>query len=178
MSDADIPELRSERLVLRRHVEADLEAAAAMWSDPDVIRYIGGRAFSREEVWHRILRYLGHWQLRPFGYWAIHERIGDRFVGEIGLADWKRSKVRLDSPEVGWVLIPAVHRRGYATEAISLALDWADALPLPRTCCIIDEDNRASIKLAERFGYLLSDKTGGDAPAIFERPRPPAAPPA
>ncbi len=94
-----VPELRSDRLLLRRHVEADLDPAAAMWGDPDIVRHIGGRPFTREEVWHRILRYVGHWSLRPFGDWAIHDRAGDRFVGEIGLSDWQRQTVPLPIPK-------------------------------------------------------------------------------
>lgn len=165
----DIPEIVSARLVLRRHVEGDLDASAAMWGDAEVVRHIGGRAFTREEVWHRVLRYLGHWSLRPFGYWAIHERTGDRFVGEIGLADWKRGNVDLGSPEAGWALTPAAQGRGYATEAIGAMLAWADALPIEKTCCIIQSGNIASIRLAERFGYVAAPTLVNANLIVYER---------
>lgn len=164
----DVPELVSDRLILRRHVEADLDRAAAMWADPEVVRHIGGRPFTREEVWHRILRYIGHWSLRRYGYWAIHERMGDAFVGEIGLADWKRASVSLDLPEAGWVVSPAVQGRGYAKEAMALMLGWADATAVAATCCIIGSGNTRSIGLAECFGYSPSGAADA-AVRIFTR---------
>lgn len=169
MTDPSVPELGSDRLILRRHREADLDAAAAMWGDAGVVRYIGGRPFTREEVWHRILRYLGHWALRPFGYWAIEERASGRFVGEIGLADWKREKILVERPEAGWVLAPAAQGRGYAKEAIGLMLEWADATAIGATSCIIGGGNSASIRLAERFGFARTDALEAEI-AIYERP--------
>ena len=61
-----------------------------MWGDRDVTRYIGGKPFSREEVWSKILRYAGHWSLLGFGYWVIADRASGRFLGEAGFADFKR----------------------------------------------------------------------------------------
>ena len=43
--------LETERLVLRRFTEADVDLLAGLDSDPDVMRYItGGRPTSREEI--------------------------------------------------------------------------------------------------------------------------------
>lgn len=167
MNIEDIPRLTSDRLLLRAHTEHDLDPAAAMWSHPDVVRNIGGRAFTRQEVWHRILRYLGHWTLRPFGYWAIEDRSTGKFIGEIGLADWKRDSVQLDLPESGWALSPEHHGRGLAKEAIGLMLDWADREGLGSTCCIITEQNAASIALARKFGYTSTREEGGVG--VYER---------
>ena len=46
---------------MRPHTLDDFLDSFAMWSDPEVIRYIGGKPFTREEVWARLLRYAGHW---------------------------------------------------------------------------------------------------------------------
>ena len=66
-----------------------------MWGDPAVARFIGGKPFTREEVWARILRYVGHWTLMGFGFWAIEEKATGDFIGEVGLADFQRD---LDPP--------------------------------------------------------------------------------
>jgi hypothetical protein len=58
---ATAPELVTERLVLHGHGLKDFAESAAMWGDADVVRFIGGRAFTEEEVWTRLLRYVGHW---------------------------------------------------------------------------------------------------------------------
>jgi RimJ/RimL family protein N-acetyltransferase len=87
---ARAPSIETERLVLRAHRPADLPDCAAMWGDPAVTRYIGGRPFTREQTWHKILRYAGLWSLLGYGYWAIEEKATHRFAGELGFADFKR----------------------------------------------------------------------------------------
>src|SRR6476659_5070994 len=116
----DIPVIETARLRLRGHRSSDFEACAALWADPIVTHYISGRPFTREEVWARILRYAGHWAWMGYGFWAIDERATGRFIGEAGFADFRREMApSLEGiPEAGWVLSPALHGKGYATEAV------------------------------------------------------------
>lgn len=150
------PVIETERLILRPHTKADLDDCAALWSEPDVIRFIGGRAFTREESWARLLRYVGHWREMGFGFWAISEKSSGRFVGELGLADFMRAFEPGfgDTPEMGWVLSPSVHGKGYASEAIAAVLAWADAsLPGSRTVCMINPENAPSLRAADKAGF-------------------------
>ncbi len=112
------PRLETPRLVLRAHEARDLDAVAALWSDPEVVRYISGTPFTRAESWSRILRYAGLWPIVGYGYWAVEERATGRFVGDVGLADFARelSPPIYETPEAGWVLSPLMHGKGYATE--------------------------------------------------------------
>jgi RimJ/RimL family protein N-acetyltransferase len=148
------PVIETPRLVLRGHRASDLEDSLSLWSEPEVVRYIGGKPFSREEVWARVLRYIGHWTVAGHGFWHVRERATDRFVGEVGFADFKRDlAVAFDgAPESGWVLAPWSHGKGYATEAMTAVLDWGAAAH-PRTVCIINHDNLASQRVAARIGY-------------------------
>lgn len=150
------PVLETERLILRGHSKADLEACAAMWGDAEVTRYIGGRPFARDEVWARLLRYVGHWHEMDYGFWALCEKDSGRFVGELGFADFMRPLTPSfgDTPEMGWVLAPAGHGKGYATEAVAAALAWADTrFAGGRTVCMISPDNAASLRVAQKVGY-------------------------
>jgi RimJ/RimL family protein N-acetyltransferase len=150
------PVIETARLRLRGHRADDLAACAAMWADPAVIRFIGGRGSSEEEVWARILRYAGLWALLGFGYWAIEDKASGRFVGEAGFADFKRdiTPAHGDAPEIGWALAPWAHGRGLATEAVAAALAWGDGRfgPAP-TVCLIDPANHPSLRIAEKSGY-------------------------
>ena len=67
MAEVLVPELETPRLSLRGHRVEDLEDCAAMWGDPQVTRHIGGRPSTKEEVWSRLVRYVGHWALLGFG---------------------------------------------------------------------------------------------------------------
>jgi len=166
--------LETERLTLRGHAVADYDECAALWSDPVVTRHIGGRPSSREDVWARLLRYAGHWALLGFGYWVVREKATGRFVGEVGFADFERdiSPPFDGAPEAGWVLSPWAHGKGFATEAVRGALAWgAVRFRGARTVCIINPENLASIRVAEKCGYVEFHRTTyHDAPAIlFER---------
>src|ERR1700729_2426842 len=86
----EVPILETERLILRAHGIDDFVHSAAMWADPEVTRYIGGKPLSEEETWARLLRYVGHWSLLGFGYWVVEEKATGNFAGEIGFADYKR----------------------------------------------------------------------------------------
>jgi RimJ/RimL family protein N-acetyltransferase len=56
----EVPTLRTERLILRAPTLDDFADSLAMWADPTVTRFIGGRPHTKEEVWSRLLRYIGH----------------------------------------------------------------------------------------------------------------------
>ncbi|WGS54794.1 GNAT family N-acetyltransferase [Paraburkholderia sp. D15] len=148
--------LTTARLTLTPHTPADFLDSYAMWSDPEVIRYIGGKPFTREEVWARLLRYAGHWALLGYGYWVVRDKESGRFLGEVGLADYHREiePSLLGTPEMGWALDPAGHGRGYATEAVLAALAWADLKwPGKDTVCIIAPENQPSLRVAHKCGY-------------------------
>lgn len=146
-----------------------------LWSDPIATRFIGGRTYTREEVWQRLLRYAGSWTLLGYGFWAIEDRVSGRLIGEIGVMDAKRD---IDPPirdelEAGWALMPASQGKGFASEALAAALAWSDgSLGRPRLAALISPDNLPSIKLAERHGFKVRDRTRyrGEPAVVFERP--------
>jgi RimJ/RimL family protein N-acetyltransferase len=162
-------EIRTERLALRPHTLEDFTASAALWGDPLVTRYIGGKPSTPEEVWSRVLRYIGHWTALGYGFWAVLEKETGRFVGEAGIADFKRDMTpAIDAPEVGWAFAPSAQGKGYATEAVRAALAWGEThLGARRTMCIIAPDNEPSIRVAVKCGFQeLARTTYKDAPTI------------
>jgi RimJ/RimL family protein N-acetyltransferase len=154
--------IETERLVLRAHRQNDFNDCLALWTDPDVTRFIGGKPSTREEVWARILRYVGHWSLLGFGYWAIEDKATGGFIGEVGFADFRREiePSLAETPEIGWVLLPSTHGKGYATEAAKAAIAWGEKHFGPvRTACIIAPENEPSIRVAQKCGYREFQRT-------------------
>ena len=149
-----VPVLETPRLTLRGHRAADLDDSLSLWGDPEVVRHIGGKPLGREEVWARVLRYIGHWAVVGYGMWHVRERATDRFVGEVGLIDARRDiAVSFDgAPESGWAFTPWSHGHGYATEAMAAVLAWS-AGAHRRTVCMIDPGNAASLRVAAKLGY-------------------------
>ncbi len=169
-----VPEIETDRLRLRGHRLDDFADALAMWSDPAVTRFIGGKPSTEQQTWSRLLGYVGHWALLGFGYWALEDKTSGRFVGELGFADFRRD---IDAsmkhvPELGWALISPVHGKGYATEAVRAAVLWGDAhFGSARTVCLINPENLASIRVAEKCGYqqFKSSEFNGQPTLFFER---------
>ncbi|WP_130619531.1 GNAT family N-acetyltransferase [Dyella amyloliquefaciens] len=151
-----VPVIETERLRLRAHRAEDHAERLAIWSDPTVTRFIGGRPQTSEEVWRRFLQYMGLWTVLGYGYWAVEEKSTGRYIGDIGFADFRRDlQPSLDGMlEFGWVLASHAHGKGYASEAVAAAIAWAELhRPDLRAVCIIDPANQPSIRVAEKAGF-------------------------
>ena len=158
----EVPVLETERLRLRRHRLEDYTDSSRMWADPLVTRFIRQTPFTPEETWSRLLRYVGHWALLGFGYWAIEEKQTGTFSGEVGFADYRRdiTPSLAGIPEIGWVLAPHAHGRGFATEAVRAAVQWGDSrFSQKKTACIIAPENIPSIRVARKCGYRELQRT-------------------
>lgn len=157
-----IPVLTTERLILRGHRSADLPVFTRFFQMPDFYTFLGGKPLPEEEVWTKILRNNGLWSLLGLGYWAVEEKSTGNFIGAVGFADWQRSIAPSlkGEPEIGWVLDPGIHGKGYATEAVQAALTWGHQhFTAARTVCIIDPENAPSLRVAAKCGYVPVQQT-------------------
>jgi RimJ/RimL family protein N-acetyltransferase len=169
---ANAPIVETARLTLRPHRAADFDASFAMWTDPAVVRYIGGKPSTEQQAWSRLMHYAGHWALMGFGYWVLEEKSTGIFAGELGFANFRRdiAPSMKDAPELGWALAAPFHGQGYATEAVRAAVGWGDVRfgSAARTVCLIDVDNLASIRVAHKCGYDVFERTlFNDRPTLF-----------
>ena len=170
-----VPVLETSRLLLRGFRADDYEPWFAMSRLPAYHRYFTPEPMPAEEVWKLVLRSAGHWVIMGFGFWAVEEKASGRFVGAVGFLSLKRAlEPPLGAaPEIGWVMDPAVHGQGYASEAVAAALAWGNGHFGPvRTVCIIDPENEPSLRLAAKFGYhKYALTTYHDKPIVLlERP--------
>ena len=109
--------LETERLVLRRFVEGDVDNLVELDSDPDVMHFItGGRLTPREEIQNEVLpAFLGYYEhFAGYGFWATVEKSTEQFVG------WFHLRPAEGSPpgevELGYRLRRSAWGKGYATE--------------------------------------------------------------
>ena len=110
--------LETERLVLRRFTDGDVDNLVDLDSDPDVMRFInGGRATAREEIEKDILpAFLDYYrQFDGFGFWAAIEKSTGEFLGWFHFRPPEGGA--LDEPELGYRLRKSSWGKGYATEA-------------------------------------------------------------
>ena len=171
LADTSPPVLVTERLTMRAPAASDFEDSVALWSDPLVARFIGGRTSTPEESWARLLRARGLWPVLGYGYWAVRETTSGAYVGEVGFADFRRPLAPPISgiPEMGWALSPSAQGKGYGLEAVQAALAWGETrwgdAPV---VCIIDPANMPSLNLAAKAGFVeVSRTTYKDEPTIL-----------
>jgi RimJ/RimL family protein N-acetyltransferase len=152
------PRIETRRLVLRPFTESDLDDYTAMLQADRVRTALRlSNDVGRWDAWSQMAAWLGQWELRRTGQWALEEKATGAFVGRAGLHHPERP----DWPgvEVGWVLHPDHWGRGYATEAATRAVKYAfDVLDLDALCSVILPENTRSIAVALRLGFHLDEE--------------------
>lgn len=130
---------------------ADAEFMRLLLNDADWLRYIGDRGVrtveqAEQHILHGpVAMYVSH----GFGFGVVELRETSQPIGICGLA--KRDY--LDSPDIGFALLPGYRRYGYAYEAAAATLHYATAeLALPRVVATTRLDNIRSQTLLEKLG--------------------------
>lgn len=168
--------IATERLVLRPHALEDFDAYAPMWLTRSMSGDIKSPlpVLNEEQVFARLLRWIGHWQCFGFGPFVAVDRETGAICGEVGFAYFKRGHGPLfdQAPEAMWKIANGFQGQGLAREAKQAALAWMDKRPEGnRVVCMIDPINTPSIALAQKLGFR--EFGGGDYHGVnlvlFER---------
>ena len=109
--------LETQRLLLRRFTESDVDNLSNLDGDPEVMHFInGGRAVSRDVIHNETLpRFLRAYErFEGFGVWAAIEKATGEFLGWFEFYPWK--DVSPDEVELGYRLRRSAWGKGYATE--------------------------------------------------------------
>ncbi|PCJ95934.1 MAG: GNAT family N-acetyltransferase [Hyphomicrobiales bacterium] len=143
-----IPTLETQRLILRGFTQADFEPLAAFFADEASARFVGG-VETYAGVWRRMAFYIGHWDLRGYGMFALEDKSSGQFAGYCGPynpIDWPE-------PEIGYGLLPAFQGKGLMTEAARRCISFAyDELGWTTAMSSIDPNNAPSRAVVERLG--------------------------
>ncbi len=149
-----IPSLNTERLLLRAFDKDDLDPFAAMVSNLEVMQRAtyDGTTMTRAQAWNLLCLMLGHWHMRGFGIWGIEEKSSGELIGRIGLQllDW------FEDVELVWMLAKSAWGKGFASEGARAAIDYGlNTLAISRIAAVIHQENKPSIRLAERLGMEM-----------------------
>jgi RimJ/RimL family protein N-acetyltransferase len=159
--------LETERLLLRHLEPADLEALFVLYRDPEIRQYFPDGTLTFEQTKEELEWFLnGHPQHPELGLWAtIHKETG-QFIGRCGLLPWTldgRAEV-----EVAYLIDKNFWGQGLATEAAQAIVTYAaEKLRLSRLICLIDHENQASIRVAEKIGMAF-ERSGVDEFGPFQ----------
>ena len=148
MSDG-LPTTRRTRL--RRVAPADAPVLMAVLGDPEVMRFSVSGPMDCGAVAVTIDRWQEAERCRGFGFWIIEHRPTGALIGYCGLSH----QVIDGEPfiELGYRLARSWWGQGLATETAAAVRDHAfTALGLPELIAIIEPENCASIRVAEKLG--------------------------
>jgi RimJ/RimL family protein N-acetyltransferase len=157
------PTLETSRLILRPPTAEDFEPFAAFMADPAAAKHLGG-VQPRSVAWRNFAMIIGAWTLRGFSMFSFIEKQTGSWIGRGGA--WMPEG--WPSTEVGWGIVPAAQRRGFAKEGAAAVLDWAfDGLGWSGVVHCIEPANAPSIATALSLGSSLLER-GVLAPAPLE----------
>jgi RimJ/RimL family protein N-acetyltransferase len=149
-----IPELVTDRLVLRPFVEEDLADLVAIHAEASFWWYPLRGPMSADDTAGFLTRTMERYASDGFGIEAVIDRGSGGMIGWAGLAVPHFLPEVLPAVEVGWRLLGAYRGRGLATEAGRAAVDWGfTAGGLQRIVSIYEPENVASGKVMEHLGF-------------------------
>lgn len=153
LTGTDVPELSTERLLLRPVTPDDLDSVHSYLSRPDVCRFLLHEPRTREQVREKLAGSTRRPVLGADGdgvRLAVIRRDDDQFLGEVVLMIKSAAAA---TAEIGWIFHPDHGGRGYATEAARALLGFAfGPLNAHRVIAELHPDNDASIRLCRRLG--------------------------
>ena len=146
--------VETERLLLRPLAPADLEDFAAIFSDPEVTRYLGydagdyGRSRRELEFW------IDAHERRGTGMSGVVHKADGRLIGRCGFAPWELDGMR--EIELSFVLNRSYWGQGIATEAVAALRDHGfQACGFQRLVSLLHPDNTASERVARKVGMTF-----------------------
>jgi len=152
MSESLTVILETPRLLLRRQLLTDLDDLWALYCDPEITRYIPDAPKTREEAREELEWHMhGHPRHPELGLWATIHKASGKFIGRCGLLPWEIDGQH--EVEVAYTIARDFWGQGLGSEAALAIRDYGfNQLNLSRLICLIDPENIASQKVAEKIG--------------------------
>lgn len=141
-------EIETNRLRLRHFSLDDLDDLFRIYSNPEVMRYVGKGARTKDETQSALVSMIKHWK-HGFGMWAIIHKQSDKMIGRCGLCFLDNSP----EVELGYVLDKPYWNIGLATQASRASLEYGfEEIGLERIVAIARPENIASQRVMQKVG--------------------------
>ena len=148
---SNIPRLTTDRLVLRKLKVSDAQDMFEYSNRRDVTKYLTWYPHPDLGYTEEYLRYIGQrYATGDFYDWAITLKENGKMIGTCGFT---RFDLPNNAAEIGYVLNPEYHGKGYATEAASEVMRFGfEELKLHRLEAKHMIGNDASHRVMEKLG--------------------------
>ncbi|HEX6929705.1 MAG TPA: GNAT family N-acetyltransferase [Gammaproteobacteria bacterium] len=148
--------MESERLLLRPFATEDLDALHALWTDPDVRRYLwDNRQLTRDDTVEIIERSIALQRDEAAGLWAVEQRNTPGIIGFGGY--WYFGEP--PQLQILFGLRPEHWGMGLATELASCLIHYGfGTLRLARVTGATDRANVSSQRVMEKAGMRFIER--------------------
>lgn len=148
----------TDRLIIRRFLPEDLPQISRVFTDPRATRFTLTGTFTAPQVAKWLERVRDAYETGTHGVWAVVLRDTAEVVGYCALTRPEVEGLRED--ELGYRIDPDRWGQGLATEAARAIRDYAfGQLGVPRIISLIQAENLASIRVAEKLGMQFERET-------------------
>lgn len=147
------PEIKTERLLLRRLIKEDTEQIFKLRSDENVMKFIGKKPIVSMNEAIDFFNLVDNSLENNLGItWAMAlKEVPEQMIGTMGL--WRLIKENFRA-EVGYMLLPQYWKKGLAKEALLKVIDYGfDEMKLHSIEAHISPHNSASASLLEKTGF-------------------------
>ncbi|MFZ6771916.1 GNAT family N-acetyltransferase [Undibacterium sp. SXout7W] len=145
--------LHTQRLRLEPIQDTHLDGLFRLNSDPEVMRYITGKAETREETIAMIERVKARWLEWGYSWWSLIDTSSNDLIGAGCIQHLGRDAA--NPLEIGWRLRKDCWGKGYAFEAANRMATFAfDTLEGKELVAICDPENTASAHVMKKLGML------------------------
>lgn len=149
---ANIPTLKTSRVMLRAMTEPDFHFLLTAYSDPAVMRYWGSPAIKEsgeaKALWLQLCEKLSRHQCLQ---WSITRSRDNQIIGTVAFFSLDFGSGRC---EIGFLLARAYWGKGYMRESLHAALRYVfDEMQFRRVEADVDPRNVRSIQLLENLGF-------------------------
>jgi len=147
------PVIETERLVLRRITNDDLNEVFELRSNPETMQYIPRPLVkTTQDALDHIAVIEEKIVLNEGINWGITLKNNSELLGIIGFYRMQPENYRA---EIGYMLSPKFHEKGFITEAVKRLITFGfDELKLHSIEAVIDPENFASEKVLQKTGFI------------------------
>jgi ribosomal-protein-alanine N-acetyltransferase len=145
--------LETERIRLTRLSQSHASFIHELMNTPDWIEFIGDRKIDTITA---ASDYIKKIDTNPdVNFWLITEKVNNIQVGVITLI----KKAYLEFPDIGFALLPAQYKRGFAHEGSKLILDiYFSSQESDKILATSLNHNKRSISLLLKLGFLYQEE--------------------
>ncbi|HHV08969.1 MAG TPA: GNAT family N-acetyltransferase [Clostridiales bacterium] len=146
------PELKTNRLTLKKLVQSDADGIFALRSNPDVIKYTGIKQYTTINEAESYIQKIEHdLECGKCIMWSISITSTEEFIGSICF--WNISEDGTCA-EIGYDLLPPFHGKGFMQEAIQSVVRYGfEGMELGEIVADLCSENVRSVRLLEKNGF-------------------------